>query len=89
MAGKGLKLENYTFSAEVDAESLKAVEAKADKAVTDASNSLQTWAQADIAMGKVSTLAEGADATASLSGEGLVKTLLARYPTRRHWYPRP
>ena len=79
-AGKGLKLENYTFSAEVDAESLKAVEAKADKAVTDASNSLQTWAQADIAMGKVSTLAEGADATASLSGEGLVKTLSLGIP---------
>ena len=80
LAGKGLKLENYTFSAEVDAESLKAVEAKADKAVTDASNSLQTWAQADIAMGKVSTLAEGADATASLSGEGLVKTLSLGIP---------
>ena len=80
LAGKGLKLENYTFSAEVDAESLKAVEAKADKAVTDASNSLQTWAQADIAIGKVSTLAEGADATASLSGEGLVKTLSLGIP---------
>lgn len=79
-AGKGLKLENYTFSAEVDAESLKAVEAKADKAVTDASNSLQTWAQADIVMGKVSTLTEGADATASLSGEGLVKTLSLGIP---------
>ena len=80
LAGKGLKLENYTFSAEVDAESLKAVEAKADKAVRDASNSLQTWAQADIAIGKVSTLAEGADATASLSGEGLVKTLSLGIP---------
>lgn len=80
LAGKGLKLENYTFSAEVDAESLKAVEAKADKAVTDASNSLKTWAQADIAIGKVSTLAEGADATASLSGEGLVKTLSLGIP---------
>ena len=80
LAGKGLKLENYTFSAEVDAESLKAVEAKADKAVTDASNSLQTWAQADIAMGEVSTLSEGAAATASLSGEGLVKTLSLGIP---------
>lgn len=80
LAGKGLKLENYTFSAEVDAESLKAVEAKADKAVTDASNSLQTWAQADIAMGEVSTLAEGSKATASLSGEGLVKTLSLGIP---------
>ena len=79
-AGKGLKLENYTFSAEVDAESLKAVEAKADKAVTDASNSLQTWAQADIAMGEVSTLTEGSKATASLSGEGLVKTLSLGIP---------
>lgn len=80
LAGKGLKLENYTFSAEVDAESLKAVETKADKAVMDASNSLRTWAQADIAIGKVSTLAEGADATASLSGEGLVKTLSLGIP---------
>lgn len=80
LAGKGLKLENYTFSAEVDAESLKAVEAKADKAVTDASNSLQTWAQADIAMGKVSTLTEGSKATASLSGDGLVKTLSLGIP---------
>lgn len=81
LAGKGLKLENYTFSAEVDAESLKAVEAKADKAVTDASNSLQTWAQASIAMGRVSTLAEGAEATASLSGEGLKKTLSLGIPS--------
>ena len=80
LAGKGLKLENYTFSAEVDAESLKAVEAKADKAVTDASNSLQTWAQADIAMGEVSTLTEGSKATASLSGERLVKTLSLGIP---------
>lgn len=80
LAGKGLKLENYTFSAEVDAESLKAVEAKADKAVTDASKSLQTWAQADIAMGEVSTLAEGSKATASLSGDGLVKTLSLGIP---------
>lgn len=80
LAGKGLKLENYTFSAEVDAESLKAVEAKADKAVIDASNSLQTWAQADIAMGEVSTLTEGSKATASLSGEGLVKTLSLGIP---------
>ena len=79
-AGKGLKLENYTFSAEVGAESLKAVEAKADKAVTDASNSLQIWAQADIAMGEVSTLTEGSKATASLSGEGLVKTLSLGIP---------
>ena len=80
LAGKGLKLENYTFSAEVDAESLKAVEAKADKAVTDASNSLQTWEQADIAMGEVSTLTEGSKATASLSGDGLVKTLSLGIP---------
>lgn len=80
LAGKGLKLENYTFSAEVDAESLKAVEAKADKAVTDASNSLQTWAQADIAMGEVSTLTEGSKATASLLGDGLVKTLSLGIP---------
>lgn len=80
LAGKGLKLENYTFSAEVDAESLAAVEAKADKAVRDASNSLQTWAQADIAMGEVSTLTEGSKATASLSGDGLIKTLSLGIP---------
>ena len=80
LAGKGLKLENYTFSAEVDAAALSAVEKKADSAAADASNSLQTWAQAGIAMGEVSTLAEGAAATASLSGEGLVKTLSLGIP---------
>ena len=79
-AGKGLTLEGYTFNADVDTKSLKAVEAKADKAVADASESLQTWAQADIAMGEVSTLAEGAKATASLSGEGLKKTLSLGIP---------
>lgn len=80
LAGKGLKLANYTFSAEVDSEALAAVEAKAERAATDASNSLQTWAQASIAMGEVSTLAEGAKATASLSGEGLKKTLSLGIP---------
>lgn len=80
LAGKGLTLSDYTFSAEVDAESLKAVEAKADKAATDASEALQTWAQAGIAMGEVSTLAEGADATASLTGDGLKKTLSLGIP---------
>ena len=80
LAGKGLKLSNYTFSAEVDSEALAAVNAKAEKAATDASNSLQTWAQASIAMGEVSTLAEGAKATASLSGEGLKKTLTLGIP---------
>ena len=80
LAGKGLKLANYTFSAEVDSEALAAVEAKAEKAAADASSSLQTWAQAGIAMGGVSTLAEGAKATASLSGEGLKKTLSLGIP---------
>ena len=80
LAGKGLKLSNYTFSAEVDSEALAAVDAKAEKAATDASSSLQTWAQAGIAMGEVSTLAEGAKATASLSGEGLKKTLTLGIP---------
>ena len=80
LAGKGLKLANYTFSAEVDSEALAAVEAKAEKAAADASSSLQTWAQAGIAMGEVSTLAEGAKATASLSGEGLKKTLSLGIP---------
>ena len=80
LAGKGLKLSNYTFSAEVDSEALAAVEAKDDKAAADASNSLQTWAQASIAMGEVATLAEGSKATASLSGEGLKKTLSLGIP---------
>lgn len=80
LAGKGLALSNYTFSAEVDAESLKAVESKADRAALDASSALQTWAQAGIAMGEVSTLAEGAKATATLSGEGLEKTLSLGIP---------
>ena len=80
LAGKGLTLEGYTFNADVDAESLAAVEAKADKAATAASESLQTWAQASIAMGEVSTLSEGAEATASLSGEGLKKTLSLGIP---------
>lgn len=80
LAGKGLTLSNYTFSAEVDSEALAAVEAKAERAAADASNSLQTWAQASIAMGEVSTLAEGAKATASLSGEGLEKTLSLGIP---------
>ena len=80
LAGKGLKLSNYTFSAEVDSEALAAVEAKADKAAADASNSLQTWAQASIAMGEVATLAEGSKATAALSGEGLKKTLSLGIP---------
>lgn len=79
-AGSGLTLSNYTFSAEVDSEALADVEAKAKKAATDASESLQTWAQASIAMGEVATLAEGAKATASLSGEGLKKTLSLGIP---------
>lgn len=79
-AGSGLTLSNYTFSAEVDSGALAAVEAKAKKAATDASESLQTWAQASIAMGEVATLAEGAKATASLSGEGLKKTLSLGIP---------
>ena len=80
LAGKGLTLSNYTFSAEVDSEALAAVEAKAERAAADASSSLQTWAQAGIAMGEVSTLAEGAKATASLFGEGLKKTLSLGIP---------
>ena len=79
-AGSGLTLSNYTFSADVDKAALEAVEAKADKAVADASDSLQTWAQAGIAMGDVATLAEGAEATASLTGEGLKKTLSLGIP---------
>lgn len=79
-AGSGLTLNNYTFSADVDKAALEAVEAKADKAVADASDSLQTWAKVDIEMGDVTTLAEGAEATASLTGEGLKKTLSLGIP---------
>lgn len=38
LAGKGLTLDGYTFNAEVDAIALAAVEEKADKAATDASD---------------------------------------------------
>lgn len=49
LAGKGLTLSNYTFSADVDAESLAAVEAKADGARTAASNASAAAGKAEAA----------------------------------------
>lgn len=64
LAGKGLKLENYTFSAEVDAESLNAVEAKADDAKTAASN-------ASAAAGKAETAAKAATDAAAKNAKAI------------------
>lgn len=57
LAGKGLTLSDYTFSAEVDAAALAAVESKADEAKTAASN-------ASAAAGAASEAAAGAALTA-------------------------
>lgn len=58
-AGSGLKLESYTFSAEVGAAALKAVEGKADAAAASASN-------ASAAAGKAEAFAKAAiDAAAA------------------------
>lgn len=46
LAGKGLSLDGYTFSAEVDAEALAAVESKADAAEKGASDAAAAAAQA-------------------------------------------
>lgn len=63
LAGKGLTLEGYTFSAEVDAESLAAVEAKADGAATAASNASAAAGKAE-AFAKAATVAAAANAKA-------------------------
>lgn len=62
-AGAGLMLSNYTFSAEVDAESLAAVEAKADGAATAASNASAAAGKAETAA-KAATVAAAANAKA-------------------------
>lgn len=80
LAGKGLTLSNYTFSAEVDADALAEVRGTADAARRDAGNAVQTWAQASMEVGAVQTLPPGADATAALAGEGLSKTLSLGIP---------
>lgn len=62
-AGSGLKLESYTFSAEVDAAALKAVDGKADAAATAASNASAAAGKAEAAA-KAATVAADANAKA-------------------------
>lgn len=62
-AGSGLKLESYTFSAEVDAAALKAVEGKADAAAAIASNASAAAGKAE-AFAKAATVAAAANAKA-------------------------
>lgn len=64
LAGKGLTLDNYTFSAEVDADALAAVEEKADKAATDASD-------ASAAAGKAEEAAKAATDAAEANAEAI------------------
>lgn len=59
LAGKGLTLSNYTFNADVDAESLAAVEAKADKAAK---------AAGDLAKDSVGEVAAAYPVTAARDG---------------------
>ena len=66
LAGKGLTLSDYTFSAEVDAESLAAVEAKADGARTAASN-------ASAAAGKAAADAKAASDAADANAKAIAK----------------
>lgn len=63
LAGKGLTLSNYTFSAEVDAAALKAVEGKADAATASASNASAAAGKAEAAA-KVATVAAAENAKA-------------------------
>ena len=62
-AGSGLKLESYTFSAEVDSAALKAVESKADGANAAASNASAAAGKAE-AFAKAATDAAAANAKA-------------------------
>lgn len=80
LAGKGLTLSNYTFSAEVDADALAEVRGTAEDARRDAADAVQTWAGASMEVGAVKTLPPGSEATAALSGEGLRKTLSLDIP---------
>ena len=63
-AGSGLKLESYTFSAEVDAAALKAVEGKADAAAASASN-------ASAAAGKAEAFAKAAIGAAAANAKAI------------------
>ena len=58
LAGKGLTLSNYTFSADVDKEALTAVDAKADEAKTAASNASAAAGKAEDAARAANTAAE-------------------------------
>ena len=58
LAGKGLTLANYTFSADVDKAALSAVEAKADEAKTAASNAIAAAGKAEDAARAANTAAE-------------------------------
>ena len=80
LAGKGLTLSNYTFSAEVDADALAEVRGTAETARRDAADAVQTWAGASMEVGAVQTLPPGSEATAALSGDGLRKTLSLGIP---------
>ena len=80
LAGKGLTLSNYTFSAEVDADALAEVRGTAEDARRDAADAVQTWAGASMEVGAVKTLPPGSEATAALSGKGLRKTLSLGIP---------
>lgn len=62
-AGSGLKLESYTFSAEVDAAALKAVEGKAHAAAASASNASAAAGKAE-AFAKAATVAAAENAKA-------------------------
>ena len=63
-AGSGLKLESYTFSAEVDAAALKAVEGKANAAAASASN-------ASAAAGKAEAAAKAATVVAAENAKAI------------------
>lgn len=58
LAGKGLSLDGYTFSAEVDAEALAAVESKADEAEKGASDAAAAAAQASESAADAAAAAE-------------------------------
>lgn len=58
LAGKGLTLANYTFSADVDKEALSAVEAKADEAKIAASNASAAAGKAEDDARAANTAAE-------------------------------
>lgn len=71
LAGKGLTLSDYTFSAEVDAAALAAVEAKADEAKTAASNASAAAGAASEAAAGAASAAEGAAAAAQANASAI------------------